>query len=88
MLTERGRSPNGVSITGQFPAPVSFELVTSSLKQTSEFCWIYASTGSSEAADPRMSKSSNGCRSALGRSCGCVLLFRYAKELQDESSYG
>ena len=87
MLTEGGRSPTGVSKTGRPPAPAVSGSETSNPKQTLGCGWNAAGTASFEPASLHRNKSSNGCRTVLGRFCDFALLYRCARVLQDGLSY-
>ena len=84
MLTEGGRSPTGVSKTGRPPAPAASEAAISSRERPWECGWLAVSSASSEAVDLHKNRTSGDYRTVLGRFCGCVPLYRYAKAFSGE----
>ena len=84
MLTEGGRSPTGVSKTGQLRVPAAFGSAISSQGRPWECGWLVVSSASSESASLHRNRTLGNYRTALGRSCGYALLCRCAKAFSDE----
>ena len=87
LLTKGRGDPTEVSKTGRPLVPRASVWAFSNLKLTLEFCWICANTASSGVVNLHMSKTSNGCKTAPGRFCGCVPPCRCATVLQVELFY-
>ena len=88
LLTEGGRSPTGVSKTERPPAPAASGSATSSPERPLESDWNAVSNVSSGLADPHKNRTSGDYRTAPGRFCGCVPLYRCARASSDGSSCG
>ena len=87
-FADEGRgNPTEVSKTGRPLVPRASVWAFSNLKLTLEFCWICPNTASSGVVNLHMSKTSNGCKTAPGRFCGCVPPCRCATVLQVELFY-